>query len=215
MVALGTHSTVGFGLVLQGGVGHLARSQGMAVDGVLAAEVVTADGTQQTASQEMNQDLYWALRGCGTNFGVVISAVLQAVPAKPVTFTTSWMAPGIALSEASRHAAKAYFHASASMSREVCADLIFYIDDDGILQLGVFDCAFGECSGNSAPASEQVLATLPASTSAEVRQDVRQLSLLELLEAEPGYLARPGGAVKVDDSGLDFFVQATFVSASA
>jgi FAD/FMN-containing dehydrogenase len=67
----GTVSTVGVaGYTLGGGMGYLARNHGLAIDNLLAVDIVTADGTLLLASNEKNPDLFWALRGGGGNFGV-------------------------------------------------------------------------------------------------------------------------------------------------
>jgi hypothetical protein len=72
------------GLTLGGGVGWLVRKYGMAVDNVLSMQVVTAEGKLLTASAAENPDLFWALRGGGGNFGVVVSFEFQLQPVSTV-----------------------------------------------------------------------------------------------------------------------------------
>ena len=68
---LGDAPTVGIGgITLGGGVGFLVRKNGLTIDDVLGAEVVTADGELLEVDAENHPDLFWALRGGGGNFGV-------------------------------------------------------------------------------------------------------------------------------------------------
>ncbi|KJX93628.1 phosphoribosyl transferase domain protein [Zymoseptoria brevis] len=105
-VVLGSRPSVGAGLWLQGGIGHLVRHCGLACDAIVGAVVVSVatgevlcighvpDQHQPPNALRLKneEDLLWGLRGAGTNFGIVISVTLKAYPA-PQYPVQSWIKP--------------------------------------------------------------------------------------------------------------------------
>jgi FAD/FMN-containing dehydrogenase len=88
--AFGLAATGGFvshtgiaGLTLGGGIGHLMRQFGLAIDSLRSCDVVTADGDVVVASADDNSDLFWGLRGGGGNFGIATSLEFELHPLGP------------------------------------------------------------------------------------------------------------------------------------
>jgi FAD/FMN-containing dehydrogenase len=80
----GLVSTTGIaGFTLGGGIGWLVRKHGLALDSLMSADVVTADGELLMASSSENPELFWGVRGGAGNFGVVTSLEYQLHPVGP------------------------------------------------------------------------------------------------------------------------------------
>lgn len=104
-VPLGARPSVGAGMWLQGGIGHLARLHGLTCDAIVGAVIVSVDNPSQVLCvgnvpiehqptgairPENEADLLWAIKGAGTNFGIVISLTFQAYPA-PTFRIRNWV----------------------------------------------------------------------------------------------------------------------------
>jgi FAD/FMN-containing dehydrogenase len=75
-----THSVGMGGLTTGGGIGFMVRKHGLAIDNLLAAQVVTAAGDIVVANADENPDLFWGIRGGGGNFGIVTEFTYHLAP---------------------------------------------------------------------------------------------------------------------------------------
>src|SRR5437764_37379 len=74
------------GLTLGGGIGWLMRKHGLTIDQLLAVDLVTADGQFVKASADANSDLFWGVRGAGSNFGIVTEFTFRLNAVGPIVF---------------------------------------------------------------------------------------------------------------------------------
>ncbi|KAF2788207.1 FAD binding domain-containing protein [Melanomma pulvis-pyrius CBS 109.77] len=92
LVLTGNCNCVGtLGAALGGGYGNLMGEHGFGVDNILSMRVAIATGEVITVSKSSYPDLFWAMRGAGPNFGVVISATFNAWPAPKPVDRTAWV----------------------------------------------------------------------------------------------------------------------------
>ncbi|ARP82120.1 FAD-linked oxidase [Bordetella genomosp. 8] len=113
---VGINSTTGIaGLTLGGGFGWLSRRYGMTIDNLRAADVLTADGELIRASPNTHEDLFWAIRGGGGNFGAVSMFEFQLHAVGPQIYGGLVVFP---MAQA-REALRAYRAAAQSMPEEL------------------------------------------------------------------------------------------------
>jgi FAD/FMN-containing dehydrogenase len=172
----GVVSTTGVGgLSLHGGWGWLRRKYGYCVDNLVSVDIVTADGKVRTASATENEALFWAVRGAGSNFGVVTSFEFQLHPVGPAV---TLAAPFYALEDAER-VLPAWRDFMATAPDEVSSSALFW----GIPAVEAFPA---ELHGRAV----LILATVYAGDAGEggrVLQPIRELAtpLLDLSGAMP------------------------------
>ncbi|KAF4451669.1 hypothetical protein F53441_5348 [Fusarium austroafricanum] len=147
-VPLGARPSVGSGLWLQGGVGHLARLHGLSCDAIVGAVLVSVASGQavyvgSVPSQyrpagavrpKHEADLLWALKGAGTNFGIVVSVVFRTFPA-PMYSVWNWNMP---LEDSSDALLKLRdFNQVAEALPRTCSADVYLYSDNGNIQLGI------------------------------------------------------------------------------
>ncbi|ELY37810.1 FAD-binding oxidoreductase [Natronorubrum tibetense] len=81
----GSAGSVGIpGSTLGGGIGWIRRKHGLSIEALRSVEIVTPDGELRTASPDENEDLFWAIRGGGGNFGIVTSFEFELYKVGPM-----------------------------------------------------------------------------------------------------------------------------------
>ncbi len=110
------------GLTLSGGLSYQRRRDGMTIDNLVAAELVTADGRVVRASATENSELLWALRGGGGNFGVVTSLEYTAHPLGPEVYASQVIYP----IEQARQVLRAFRDALTDAPDEVTAHAVLW-----------------------------------------------------------------------------------------
>lgn len=127
------------GLTLGGGVGWLHAVHGLTIDNLLSADVVLADGSFVRASASENEDLFWALRGGGGNFGIVTSFEYQLHPVSHVL-----AGPVFHPAERAVEVLRFYREFTASLPDQLAVYTGFLTDPEGNRLIGIVVCYVGD-----------------------------------------------------------------------
>ena len=179
------------GLTLGGGIGWLVRKYGLALDSLVAAEVVTANGDVVTASESEHPDLFWALRGGGGNFGVVTQFTFEAHPLEGVVSGTIDLDPAT-LAQTLRRWRDVMRSAPEELNVTFAALPSFGPDAPPVVQLGV---CFGGADPVAADAAIAPLLALPG----VLGHDIKPMAYREVLVENPG---PPPGITIVDSNAF-------------
>lgn len=150
-IPLGSRPSVGAGLWLQGGIGHLSRRHGLACDAVVGAVLVSVASGQvfyvgrvpspyrppDAVRPANDSELLWGLKGAGTNFGIVVSVIFDVFKARTYSIY-NWIVPLDDPREVRHKLGR--FDYLAKFTPDVSTDGYLYWDT-GKLHLGITMCA--------------------------------------------------------------------------
>ena len=171
------------GLTLGGGIGWMVRRYGLAIDNLVAARVVTADGRLRTASAEQHPDLFWALRGGGGNFGVVVDLDFVAQPVATVHHGTV----AYQLDDAA-HLARGWRTAMRSAPEALSSTLVLMPRLPGVQQTAMVLLCYAGAPGTpvtEADAAIEPLLELGTVTAASIAE-CSYVDILEAAQHPPG-----------------------------
>ena len=115
------------GLLLAGGVSFYGNQVGWACDSVVNYEIVLADGSLVEANKDHHPDLFWALKGGSSNFGIVTRFDVQTIRSPKIWGGTHTVAGQY-----------------IDQFLEVCLPSLL-CGDDGIMVLTVTGCCYVFC----------------------------------------------------------------------
>ncbi|RGP67009.1 phosphoribosyl transferase domain [Fusarium longipes] len=168
-VPLGARPSVGTGLWLQGGIGHLSRSHGLACDAIVGAVLVSVESGQvlcvghipdehqpiDAVRPSNEEDLLWSLKGAGTNFAIVITVVFKAYTARSFS-VKEWLVP----LRDGEHGTAMLQKFSGLLARRLCPEssvdaYLHYADEQLVLGVTLFQSNNTELGKDSLPMTPQ------------------------------------------------------------
>ncbi|MFC0598828.1 FAD-binding oxidoreductase [Streptomyces palmae] len=217
----GVYSYTGLsGLALGGGYGWRARKWGLTCDHIIGAEVVLADGSVVEASEEQHQDLLWALRGGGGNFGIVTRFRLRLRPAERMLVRT-----GLYAGDNAAAALRSYrkftgtlsddFHLLGGLRHTRPADPVpEELRDRPVLDF-LSICSADD--GESRAEADALFAAMPEGATTETEMTYLELQAMCDESAPDGrrYYTKSGYVSELDDEAIDRLVAAAGANPSS
>jgi FAD/FMN-containing dehydrogenase len=210
-LSTGDTGSVGVGgLVTGGGVGWFVRKYGIAADRLRSARIVTADGAVLTVSPMQNPDLFWAIRGGGGNYGIVVEYEFQLVPVK-------YVYGGALVLPATREVIRGYLEYSVSAPDELSTTSVIvhappapFIPEDSVGER-VFLILSAWCgdreNGERAVAPLRALAE-PIADTVDYIPYPAMFQYMEWAEADHGGRSRMMFTDELPDETIDDFIDA-------
>lgn len=156
-VGIGGHFT-------HGGYGQTSRTWGLAMDHIVAADVVLADGTIKKVSSSQSPDIYWAIRGAADSFGVITTFYLQTRPAPSSVTSFSFAFDGVWNSKATFTNTFLHIQDVAKNASVVDSKLSFGIYLDGYGTYSMSGAYLGSVADFNAKVKPELLRGLPSNT---------------------------------------------------
>jgi adenine phosphoribosyltransferase len=201
-VPLGARPGIGAGLWLQGGLGHLTRLYGLACDAIVGAVIVSVDSSHilcvgnvprqhcpaAAVRPDNEMEILWALRGAGTNVGIIISVTFKSFPA-PTYQVRTWVIPLKDEKDAQLRLRNFEEAFARTLPRHCSADAYLYWQA-GKMHLGVttFESSISACSLMPSPSM-----AIPGGTTLGPEEISESMDGLDVFEAEMYMFKMHGG----------------------
>jgi hypothetical protein len=164
-VSHGTCPGVGIGgHYTHGGYGPTSRNFGLAMDQIVAADVVLANGTLVKATSTAYPDIYWAVRGAADSFGIVTTFYLQTRPAPSIITYFAFSLSGVLNSKATFTNTFLHLQDVATNASVVDNRVSFGIYLDGYGSYSLSGAYFGSVDEFNSKVKPELLRSLPVST---------------------------------------------------
>lgn len=161
-VGIGGHFT-------HGGYSHTSRNYGLAMDQIIAVDVVTADGKLVKATSSSNADLYWAVRGAAESFGIVTNFYLQTRPAPSSLVYFQFDLDGVFDTKAKFTNTFLHLQDVAKNASVVDSKVSFGVYLDGYGTYSLSGAYFGSLDDFNSKVRPELLRTLPSSSNTVVQ----------------------------------------------